>query len=29
LDRKRWLPDELVQAITDAGLFGVWLPCAL
>jgi indole-3-acetate monooxygenase len=29
LDRERRLPDELVQAIGDAGLFGMWLPCAL
>ena len=29
LDRGRRLPDELVQAIGDAGLFGMWLPCAL
>lgn len=29
LDRERRLPDELVQTIGDAGLFGMWLPRAL
>jgi hypothetical protein len=29
LGRERWLPDELVEAITNAGLFDMWLPCAL
>ena len=29
LDRERRLPDELVQAIGDVGLFGMWLPRAL
>jgi alkylation response protein AidB-like acyl-CoA dehydrogenase len=29
LDRERRLPDALVQAIGEAGLFGLWLPRAL
>ncbi|HXD26271.1 MAG TPA: acyl-CoA dehydrogenase family protein [Propionibacteriaceae bacterium] len=29
LDRERRLPDELIQAIGDAGLFGMWLPRAM
>jgi alkylation response protein AidB-like acyl-CoA dehydrogenase len=29
LDRERRLPDELVQAIGKAGLFGLWLPRAI